>query len=118
MQSDRSSNGLRVAGSTQRLTDWQVRVALFVLGSLLSTGCTRPGLSQSADAKQAPIFQSAAPAPTTTAHTTADTALPLAGGMGSMIVAIGGLIVVVLGFRLVRQLAVASGKTEGKPPTQ
>jgi len=33
-----------------------------------------------------------------------------------MILAIGGLIVVVLGFRLVRQLAAGTNNTQPKPP--
>jgi len=80
------------------------------------TGCTRPGLSLSADPRQAPIFQSAAPAAGVNPPTAADTTYPYAGALAAMILSVAGLVVVVLGFRLVNQLATAN-RTNGTAPT-
>lgn len=84
-------------------------------GSLASGGCQRPGVSLSADPSQAPIFQTSSLGVATPTHTAATTAFPLAGAIGIMVLAITGLVVVVLGFRLVRQLALASNNRT--PPT-
>jgi len=92
----------------------QVTALLVILGAC--SGCTRPGLSLSADPRQAPIFQSAAPAAGVNPPTAADTTYPYAGALAAMILSVGGLVVVVLGFRLVNQLATAN-RTNGTAPT-
>lgn len=90
-------------------------IVVAMVQALAAIGCTRPGLSLSADPTQGPIYQGPGPIITPPGASTADTTLPLAGALGTMVMSIGGLIVVVLGFRLVGRMADQNSKHR---PTQ
>ncbi len=101
---------------TQGRSTPAVALCLSVLaGSLAIGGCQRPGVSLSADPRQAPIFQSAAPAPSPQPPTAAGVNYPMAGAIAAMLLPIIGMIIVIFGFRLVK--LVFTTANNNKPPT-